>query len=592
VLGGLVPLAFVQQQVLGLAARAVAVFLATLSVPGGAFVQVARGIYNGVMTFVEKGRQIAQVGTALLGSLGAIAAGQLAPAAQAVETTLVKVLPVALSFLAQWLGLGGIGQAVRDGLKKVQAPVEKAVNKVLDAVTDKAKTLWRKLKAGAGKVVDKGKQVATAVSDKVAGWLGLRKEFTLSNGEAHAVFFDEQGQLMLASTPHPYLNFLHQHPEVKQLPRGSQQHRAAEGLTDKLIQLSRERRLLDQQQQQYLRQQKRSAAVASLGQDRSTELAKNTELIDQVMQALATITLELMELSHQGAATPAQFKAVWASLAPGGFGGGVVVEYLTMGPTTRGSKRVKSAGTPAQGKGNSTYEALDRRRNGKASYYIQGHLLSEQLHGPGDTWRNLTPLSRSGNGQHVSQVESKLKDESLKDDPTKPRLFYYSAVPQYGRPFRQALIDELALPAVDPVYDADLKGIITAEQYVPRSLVCLVWEMDAIGKRRRAVVEKVVDNPIEQEGLFEYQLDRTPPFVNLNKLSFATELTPLLGARMSDIIWQLPTIQKQVAGNQVVFKGRKDLLTELSQTNRLTSGEINALDKRLAYLSRRKRLSF
>jgi hypothetical protein len=90
VLGGLVPLAFVQQQVLGLAARAVAVFLATLSVPGGAFVQVARGIYNGVMTFVEKGRQIAQVGTALLGSLGAIAAGQLAPAApaaQAVETT-------------------------------------------------------------------------------------------------------------------------------------------------------------------------------------------------------------------------------------------------------------------------------------------------------------------------------------------------------------------------------------------------------------------------------------------------------------------------------------------------------------------------
>jgi hypothetical protein len=41
------------------------------------------------------------VGTALLGSVSAIAAGQLAPAAQAVETTLVKVLPVALSFLAK-----------------------------------------------------------------------------------------------------------------------------------------------------------------------------------------------------------------------------------------------------------------------------------------------------------------------------------------------------------------------------------------------------------------------------------------------------------------------------------------------------------
>ena len=137
--------------------------------PGGAFVQVARGIYNGVMTFVEKGKQIAQVGTALLGSLSAIAAGQLAPAAQAVETTLVKVLPVALSFLAKWLGLDGISGAIQNGLKKVQAPVEKAVNKVLDTVVDKAQALWGAVKAGVGKAVDQGKAGAAAVGNKVKG---------------------------------------------------------------------------------------------------------------------------------------------------------------------------------------------------------------------------------------------------------------------------------------------------------------------------------------------------------------------------------------------------------------------------------------
>ena len=162
-------LAFVQQQVLGVAAKAVPVFLATLAVPGGAFVQVARGIYNGVMTFVEKGKQIAQVGSALLGSLSAIAAGQLAPAALAVETTLVKVLPVALSFLAKWLGLDGISGAIQTGLKKVQVPVEKAVTKVLDTVVDKAQVLWGAVKAGAGKVVDKGKDVAAALGAKVKG---------------------------------------------------------------------------------------------------------------------------------------------------------------------------------------------------------------------------------------------------------------------------------------------------------------------------------------------------------------------------------------------------------------------------------------
>jgi hypothetical protein len=172
----------VQQQVLGVAARAVPVFLATLAVPGGTFVQVAKGVYSGVMTFVEKGKQIAQVGAALLGSVSAIAAGQLAPAAQAVETTLVKVLPVALAFLARWLGLDGLGGAIRDGLKKVQAPVEKAVGKVLDVITDKAKAVWSAVKGGVGKVMEQGRQVATSVGGKVKRFLDyeqnsqLRKE--------------------------------------------------------------------------------------------------------------------------------------------------------------------------------------------------------------------------------------------------------------------------------------------------------------------------------------------------------------------------------------------------------------------------------
>jgi hypothetical protein len=178
-------------------------------VPGGAFVQVARGIYNGVMTFVEKGQQIAQVGAALLDSATAIAAGQLAPAALPVENTLVNILPVALNFLAQWLGLGGLGQAIRDGLKKVQAPVERAVNRVLDVVVDKAKAVWGAAKAGAGKVVDKGRQVATAVGNKAAGWLGLQKKFTVGS-ETHTLFFDprEPGQLMIASVVTAYNVFL------------------------------------------------------------------------------------------------------------------------------------------------------------------------------------------------------------------------------------------------------------------------------------------------------------------------------------------------------------------------------------------------
>ncbi len=129
-----------------MAAKAVPLFLASLAVPGGAFLQVARGLYNGVMLFVEKGRQLAQVGQALFASASAIAAGQLTPAATAVENTLVKILPVALSFLARQLGLDGLSGAIQTGLQKVQVPVEKAVNRVLDTVAEKANALWAKLK--------------------------------------------------------------------------------------------------------------------------------------------------------------------------------------------------------------------------------------------------------------------------------------------------------------------------------------------------------------------------------------------------------------------------------------------------------------
>lgn len=55
------------------------------------------------------------------------------------------------------------------------------------------------------------------------------------------------------------------------------------------------------------------------------------------------------------------------------------------------------------------YDKLDlRRMSGGASYYMRGHLLNHNLGGPG-SWNNLTPLSREGNHQHESQVESVVK---------------------------------------------------------------------------------------------------------------------------------------------------------------------------------------
>jgi hypothetical protein len=590
----------VRDQVMGLASRAVPVFLATLAVPGGAFVQAAKGIYSGVMLFVEKGRQIAQVGAAFLDSVGKIAAGQLAPAALAVENTLVKILPVALSFLAKWLNLDGISGAIQTGLQKVQAPVEKAVTKVLDVVTTKAQGLWSKLKAGAGKVVDKGKQVATTVGNTVKGWLGIQQKFTAGT-ENHTLFFDEGGQLMLASSPAPYQEFLRKHDLIQHLPATAPLRAEAHKHATNIDRLAQERTTLEREQIKYLQQEKQRATHASMAAlpDRSVALTKNAAALDRQLLALAQVTMHLMAQSHSGQQLPRANQAVWSTpLSPQKYGTGVLMEYFTTGPVAPGSTRIVTTGKKPTQEVNDSFGAINLRRNAGGSYYVKGHLLSQQLHGPGK-WENLTPLSRSGNDKHEEEVEHVLKTASANYDPaaynpadprTFPRAYYYSVVPQYGRPLRQDLLDQL----VPGPADDKLRSLITAEEFVPRNLVCVLWEVDAqTGARKRQVIARTVENPVEQAGLFDYQLGRKPATVEINQMQSRISLTPIMGQTLSYAIWD---ITKSLNGRAI---SQSDLLTALS-THRngqtggftLTPSEATAMQKTFALLVQRKLITF
>ena len=533
---------FVQQQVLSMATRAVPVFLATLAVPGGAFVQVAKGIYSGVMTFVEKGKQIAQVGTALLGSVSAIAAGQVAPAAQAVETTLVKVLPVALSFLAKWLGLDGISGAIRDGLKKVQAPVEKAVTRVLDVVTEKAKAVWGAGKAGAGKVVDKGRQVATAVGTQVKGWLGIREEFTLPNKEKHTLFFTEQQQLTLASTPQAYLTFLN-------------------GLRPKLAHAG-----LDLQKK-YQQAVDLAAQIRVL--EKSTQ--PGTPLTDSIrnkVKGLAFLTSDLMQLEASGMPVAEDSQPTYAGMNKEKFGLGMHMHYLSYN-AVQGGLTNPSGTKPYKYGANDNYDALNQRRmpDAASSYYVRGHLLSEKLNGPGKDPQNIVPLSRIGNTSHEVEVEKDLKAAAGTIRGGQNRAFSYSVVPRYGRPAVPALEQEAKnlTTHTDRAVVAKANAwvrILRLEASVPIALVCTFREIDPI--TRQPVKGGFyrfheVDNPIEQtresyvqsSGLPHLNISGKHPQVKINS-----------GFRPSQLIdlGFHPTDARELADQGRIFKSEQELL--------------------------------
>ncbi|HBF36154.1 MAG TPA: hypothetical protein DDW50_02410 [Firmicutes bacterium] len=175
--------------------------------PAGAVIQAIIMIYNTIQFFVERAKQIAAFVNSLFNSIAEIAGGNIKKAVDAVEDSLVKALPVAISFLANLVGISGIVEKIKEIIQKIRKPIDKAVGKVVGFIVGKAKTLI-------GKIKDTGEAVVEGVKDKVgnfAEWWKARKGFISKNGEKHTLFFEGEGKnatLIVQSKPIAIAEFL------------------------------------------------------------------------------------------------------------------------------------------------------------------------------------------------------------------------------------------------------------------------------------------------------------------------------------------------------------------------------------------------
>jgi Domain of unknown function (DUF2431)/Domain of unknown function (DUF4157) len=153
--------------------KAVAKVLSML-VPGGAFIQAIISIYDTIMVFIDKLAKIIQVAKAFLDSLIEIVSGKIEGAAKKVENTLAGLLTLAISFLAGFLGLGKIADKVLAIVEKIRAPIDKALDKVIDWIVTMAKKAGKFI-ASAGVPQDPnerlklGRQAAVAAVNTFAG---------------------------------------------------------------------------------------------------------------------------------------------------------------------------------------------------------------------------------------------------------------------------------------------------------------------------------------------------------------------------------------------------------------------------------------
>ena len=90
--------------------------------------------YNTIQFFIERGSQIAALAQSVFASIGKIAAGNVGGAANYVEQTMGRTLPVTISFLARLINLGGIGGQIRNIIERIRAPIHQALDRLVSFI--------------------------------------------------------------------------------------------------------------------------------------------------------------------------------------------------------------------------------------------------------------------------------------------------------------------------------------------------------------------------------------------------------------------------------------------------------------------------
>lgn len=166
-------MAFVKSRVV----EAAVTRLVSMLSPAGALIQAIIAIYNTVMFFVERLRQIAQVAAAFIDSIAAIAAGSLGAAANRVEQTMAGMLTLVISFLARLAGLGRVADAVTGLIRRVRAPIERGIDRVVQWIVAQARRAGR-FAAQAGVPQDPATRLRLASRDSIALARALRGRVT------------------------------------------------------------------------------------------------------------------------------------------------------------------------------------------------------------------------------------------------------------------------------------------------------------------------------------------------------------------------------------------------------------------------------
>ncbi|MFI7496032.1 hypothetical protein ACH9D2_15120 [Kocuria sp. M4R2S49] len=228
-------------------------WLISLLNPAAAFIKACKLIYDVVMFFVNNAARIAKFVDTIIDSVADIVRGNVGGVVAKIENVLGQMVPILIGFLASVLGLGSIGQKIREIVTALQKPVKQALDFVIKTGLKLAGPIIRGLTKLGGKVRTKVASGKSWVSGKAEGARARLRDIAAAlpgamgfrgGAKKHRLWIEPSGQrrVMVASTKTEASVLLeHYAGEIEQFPeKGPAQRKAKISLRQKVV-LARER---------------------------------------------------------------------------------------------------------------------------------------------------------------------------------------------------------------------------------------------------------------------------------------------------------------------------------------------------------------
>ena len=167
--------------------------------PAGAILQAIEAIYRVLSWIYENAARIFTLIEAVVNGAAQVLAGNVGGLAGLVEHALVGLMVPVIDFLADYLGLGGIPEAIRDLVMGLQARIERILDRVIGFIAEKARTLLARMGIGG--------QGAPPAAEGGQGANGAMPDLTVhfqADEEQHRLWVTKDGsqpRIMVASTP-------------------------------------------------------------------------------------------------------------------------------------------------------------------------------------------------------------------------------------------------------------------------------------------------------------------------------------------------------------------------------------------------------